>query len=71
LNKLSHFISILATQKIAILKLDPHSQSSLRGNPKFLQNFRSKNSTLKAIICLKFLLNICHCNSSLAFKSKN
>jgi hypothetical protein len=25
----------------------PHSQCSLRENPKFLQNFRSKNKTLK------------------------
>jgi hypothetical protein len=27
--------------------LVPHSQFSLRENPKFLQNFRSKNNTLK------------------------
>jgi hypothetical protein len=25
----------------------PHSQHSLRKNPKFLQNFRSKNNALK------------------------
>jgi hypothetical protein len=25
----------------------PHSQYSLRENPKFLQNFRAKNNTLK------------------------
>jgi hypothetical protein len=29
-------------------ELVPHSQCSLRENPKFLQNFRSKNKTLKA-----------------------
>jgi hypothetical protein len=28
--------------------LVPHSQSSLRENPKFLQNFRHKNNTIKA-----------------------
>jgi hypothetical protein len=49
----------------------PHSQCSLRENPKFLQNFRSKNNSLKEILWLLFLFNICHSNSGLAFKSIN
>jgi hypothetical protein len=48
----------------------PHSQCSLRENPKFFQNFRSKNNTLKEKFWLIFLFNICHCNSGLAFKGK-
>jgi hypothetical protein len=42
--------------------LVPHSQCSYREIPKFLQNFRSKNYTLKENFCLIFLVNICHCN---------
>ncbi len=38
--------------------LVPHSQCSLKENPKFLQNFRSKNNTLKETFLLKFLFNI-------------
>jgi hypothetical protein len=49
----------------------PHSQSSLRENPKFLQNFRPKNNTLRKNIWLIFLFYIYHCNSGLAFKSNN
>ncbi len=51
--------------------LVPHSQCSLKENPKFLQNFRSKNNTLKENFWQIFLFYICHCNSGLAFKSKN
>jgi hypothetical protein len=36
--------------------------------PIFLQNFRSKNETLKANIWLIFLFYICLCNSGLAFE---
>jgi hypothetical protein len=49
----------------------PHSQCSLRENPKFLQNFRSKSNTLRENSWLIFFLNICRCNSSLEFKSEN
>jgi hypothetical protein len=49
----------------------PHSQCSLRENPKFLQTFRSENNTLKEQFWLIFLFNICHCNSGLAFISIN
>jgi hypothetical protein len=48
----------------------PHSQCSLKDNPKFLQNFRSNNNTFKANFLQIFLFIICHCNSGLAFKSK-
>jgi hypothetical protein len=51
--------------------LVPHSQCSLKENPKFYQNLRSKNHTLKEKFWLIFLFNICHCNSGLALKSKN
>jgi hypothetical protein len=37
----------------------------------FLQNFRSKNNSLKENSWLIFLFNIYHCNSGLAFKSKD
>jgi hypothetical protein len=47
-----------------------HSLCSLRENPKFLPNFRSKNNTLEEKLWLIILFNICHCNSGLAFKSK-
>jgi hypothetical protein len=39
-------------------ELVPHSQCSLRENPKFLQNFRFKNNTLRENISLIFLYNI-------------
>jgi hypothetical protein len=52
-------------------RLVPHSQCSLRKNPKFLQNFRSINNTLKENFNLKFLFNIYHCNSGSVLKSKN
>jgi hypothetical protein len=51
--------------------LVPHSQCSLRENPKFLQNFKSKNYILKSNFSLIFLFTISHCNSGLAFQSKN
>jgi ribosome assembly protein YihI (activator of Der GTPase) len=35
--------------KLINSKLVPHSQYSLRQNPKFLQNFRPKNNTLRYI----------------------
>jgi hypothetical protein len=54
-----------------LTNLVPHSQCSLRENPKFLQNFRSKNNTLKEKIWLEFLFNVCHYNSGLSFKIKN
>jgi hypothetical protein len=44
---------------------------SLRENSKFLQNFILKNNTLKENYWMKFFFDICHCNSGLAFKSKN
>jgi hypothetical protein len=49
----------------------PHSQCSLWENPKLLQYFWSKNNTLQGNFWLIFLFNICHCNSGVAFKSKN
>jgi hypothetical protein len=49
----------------------PDSQYSLRENPKFLQNCKPKNNTLKEIFGLILFFNICHCNSCLAFKIKN
>ncbi len=49
----------------------PHSQCSLRENPKFLRNFSSKNNTLIEKFWLIYLFNICLCNSGLAFRSKN
>jgi hypothetical protein len=49
----------------------PHSQFSLRENPKFSQNVRSKNHMLKENFWLIFLFNICYCDLVLAFKSKN
>jgi hypothetical protein len=47
----------------------PHSKCSLMENPKFLQNFRSKNNTFKEKFCQIFLFNVCHYISGLAFKS--
>jgi hypothetical protein len=47
-------------------QLVPHSQWSLRENPKFLQN-----DILKEKFWIIFLFNICHCDSGLAFNSKN
>jgi hypothetical protein len=35
-----------------------------------LQNFCSKNNTLKANFWQIFLFIICHCNSGISFKSK-
>jgi hypothetical protein len=35
------------------------------------ENVRPSNNTLREKFCLLFLLSICHCNSDLAFKSKN
>jgi hypothetical protein len=48
----------------------PHSQCSLRENSKFLQNFRSKNNTLKETFWLIFCL-ISAIVTGLGFKSKN
>jgi hypothetical protein len=53
------------------IKMLPHSQCTLRENPKFSQNFRSKNSTLREKFWLLFLFNFSHCISGLAFTSKN
>jgi hypothetical protein len=66
-QKSSNFLIKIYVKKAQV----PHSQCSLRENPKFLQNLRSKNNTLKATFWLIFLLNICHCNSGLALKCKN
>jgi hypothetical protein len=41
------FLTLFTWEIISNLQV-PHSQCSLRENPKFLQNFRSKNNTLKA-----------------------
>jgi hypothetical protein len=49
----------------------PHSQWSLKENLNFLQNLKSKNNTVWENFWLIFLFNVCHCNSGLAFKSKN
>jgi hypothetical protein len=49
----------------------PHSQRSLRENPKFLQNYRSKNNLLKGKAWILFSFNICHIILGLIFKSKN
>ncbi len=51
--------------------LVPHLQRSLRENAKFLQNFRSKNNTLKEKFWPIFSFNICHCILGLALRSKN
>ncbi len=53
-----------------LLNQVPHSQSSLRENPNFLQNFRHKNNMIKAHFGLIFLVNICLCNYGLALKGK-
>jgi hypothetical protein len=45
--------------------LVPHSQGSLRENPKFLQNFSFKNNTLKDKSWLILLFQIRHYNSGL------
>jgi hypothetical protein len=52
----------MRSQKVQV----PHSQRSPRENPKFLQNFRSKNNWLKENFWLKFLFNFSHCKSGLA-----
>jgi hypothetical protein len=51
--------------------LMPNSQCSLRENPKFLQNFRPKNNTLKNNCKVLILFNIYHFNWGLAFKNKS
>ncbi len=45
----------------------PHSQCSLRENPKFLQNLELKITQL--IKNFEYFFNTCHCNSGLAFKT--
>jgi hypothetical protein len=49
----------------------PHSQCSLKENPKNLQNFSPKNSTFRNKFKVIFLFNIDHFISGLAFKNKN
>ena len=49
----------------------PHSQHSLRENPKFLLNFRPKNYTLKGNFRQIFSFNIYYYIPGLTFKSKN
>jgi hypothetical protein len=49
----------------------PHSQSSLRENPKFLQNFRPKNNTLLGNFKLLFSFYIYHSTLGLIFKGTN
>jgi hypothetical protein len=47
------------------------SQCSLKENPKFLQNFKTKNCTLKGNFWLIFSFNIYNCIPGPTFKSKN
>jgi hypothetical protein len=51
--------------------LVPHSQCSLRENPKFLQNFGPKNNTLKGNSILLFSFNNYHSILGLTIKGKN
>jgi hypothetical protein len=46
-----------------------HSQGSLRENPKFLQNFRTKNNILIDNFYLIFLFNIYHFDSDFALQN--
>jgi hypothetical protein len=58
-----------ASDKIANMLVTPvraGTQSSFLRNPKFLQNKIHEEN-----FCLKFLFNICHCNSDLTFKCQN
>jgi hypothetical protein len=48
----------------------PHSQYSLRENPKFLQKKKKKNNTLNINLWLIFSIYICYCIPSFAFMSK-
>jgi hypothetical protein len=48
----------------------PHPQFSLRDNPKFLQNFRPKNTMLRYIFKLIFFFEIYHFISGSSFKNK-
>jgi hypothetical protein len=50
--------------------LVPHSECSLKENPRFLQNFRPKNSTLRGNVLLLFSYNIYHSILGLTFKGK-
>jgi hypothetical protein len=48
-----------------------YSKSSLRENPKFLQNFRHIYNTIKANFGLILLINIFPCNYGLELKGKS
>jgi hypothetical protein len=48
-----------------------HSKCSLKENPKFFQNLRSKNNTLREHFWLIFLSDIAYCNAGLAFIVKS
>jgi hypothetical protein len=60
-NRFSNYLTLRQTftdQK----ELVPHSQSSLRENPKFLLNFRPKNDMLRNSFKQIFLFDIYHFN---------
>jgi hypothetical protein len=54
-----HYIYILCRKKFSQM-LVPHSQCSLRENPKFLQNFRPKSNTLKGNVWPLFSFYVYH-----------
>jgi hypothetical protein len=49
----------------------PHSQCSLKENPKNLQNYSPKHNTLRNKFKVMFLFEIDYFISGLAFKNKN
>jgi hypothetical protein len=61
-------IKIFTIWNTTIRCLVPHSQCSLRENPKFLQNFRPKNNKLKGNVWLLFSYNIYQRILGLIFK---
>jgi hypothetical protein len=61
------WLKIWTSEWTQLLQQVPHSQSSLKENPKFLHNFKPKNSTPFWI----FSFNIYHCIHGLTFNSKN
>jgi hypothetical protein len=71
-----HFLSfgVKVSTKVGEIKLAvlvPHSHSSLREHPNFLQNFRPKNNTWKEKFWPIFSFKICNCILGLASRSVN
>jgi hypothetical protein len=55
---IKHFFRNLRSGPIFLWKAQvPNSQRSLRENPKFLQNFKSKNTTLMEIVLVTSLIS--------------